>query len=372
MRKKKLLFIIENLRPGGAQKALVTLLSHLDCQKYRVTLCVLNSEGVYWDQIPPHVKVVVLFRMDSPFLHRTFRRYSKYGSTLLMSFQIKRKIGLSYDAIVSFLEGRSLLFHGLVRKRARKNITWVHCDLPQFHWTQTSFFDAADEMNCYAHMDRIVFVSEHAMNSFSAAFDIDVPRSCIYNLIDVKPIRPTEEPVSTQKRSITITAIGSLTPVKAFDRVVRVARMFKDVGYDCCFQIVGMGADELSLKQLCDELDVRDRVVFPGFLDNPTPTLQNSDMLVSTSLSEGLPLVICEAMCLGIPVVATRTAGAEELLGANEYGLIAEQNDRSIFEALKLLIDDPALRRHYAAKASDRADLFERDKVLSQIGMLFE
>lgn len=62
------------------------------------------------------------------------------------------------------------------------------------------------------------------------------------------------------------------------------------------------------------------------------------------SLSEGFPLVICEALCLGLPVVATKNAGSEEILGKGKYGLLTEQDEFLLYKALKAVIENVALR----------------------------
>ena len=94
--------------------------------------------------------------------------------------------------------------------------------------------------------------------------------------------------------------------------------------------------------------------------------LKESDIFISTSVSEGFSLVICEALVLGIPIVATNTAGALELLEGGEYGVITEQNDLSIYVALKKYITDETLRTEYHKKSLLRANIFEVQSVMSR------
>ena len=94
--------------------------------------------------------------------------------------------------------------------------------------------------------------------------------------------------------------------------------------------------------------------------------LKESDIFISTSISEGFSLVICEALVLGIPIVATNTAGALELLEGGEYGVITEQNDLSIYVALKKYITDETLRTEYHKKSLLRANIFEVQSVMSR------
>lgn len=112
-------------------------------------------------------------------------------------------------------------------------------------------------------------------------------------------------------------------------------------------------------------------VHFLGFQEIHTPILKESDIFISTSISEGFSLVICEALVLGIPIVATNTAGALELLEGGEYGVITEQNDLSIYVALKKYITDETLRTEYHKKSLLRANIFEVQSVMSRFMKLF-
>ena len=365
--KQKILFIIESLGNGGAEKALLALLKRFDYSLYNVSLCVLYAEGVYWEEVPPQVKMIILYEKKNSLYRKSFRYYMKYGSTLLLKLRIKRKIDKHYDTIISFLEGRSLLFHYLIKERASKNITWVHCDLPSYHWTTRDLYSVKHEMRYYANMDKIVFVTTQAMENFTSTFHVDTPKECIYNVIDRTKVRQLAESSSSPRTYLTVTAIGSLFKVKAFDRLIRVAKMCKDANYSLRFQIIGTGMEELALSNLCNEIGVQDIVSFIGFRENPYPYLKNSDIFISTSISEGFSLVIGEAMSLGIPVISTRTAGAIELLEDGKFGMLTEHDDISIFEAIKKLIDDEELRRYYQNMSNIRAEKLDAGDVMNRV-----
>ena len=105
-------------------------------------------------------------------------------------------------------------------------------------------------------------------------YRIDVPKTVIYNIIDGDSIRRQADAAVVPHDGFTITAVGSLSEVKSHDRLVRVARMFKDAGYRLRFQIVGAGALEEPLKRLRDELGLQDSVRFLGFRKPPYPFMK--------------------------------------------------------------------------------------------------
>lgn len=374
--KKKILFIIEGLWGGGAEKALVELLSNFDYTQYDVTLCVVYYGGVYVNQLPKEVKTIFLYDKPQGYFHdslkrKSFRYFKNSKDTRLMRWWLNWKLrNRKFDTIVSFLEGTSLLYHSFICGRAKKNIAWVHCDLLHYHWTDWLFQDV--EQQCYAMMDDIVFVSQNAMQAFEQLYQVPVRKHCIYNVIDTPKIKQLSVTKEVEHRGFTIIAIGSLIKVKGFERLLQVARMFCDNGYDLRFQILGVGEDEQKLRELSHSLGVEHCVEFLGFQKPPYPYLAKADVLVSTSLSEGLPFVICEAFSLGIPVVATRTAGAVELLDGGKYGVLTEHTPESIYSGLKGLVDDEQLLHFYKQKAGERAKIFDVESTLNTVYNLLD
>lgn len=364
--KKRLLFIINTLCGGGAEKALIEFLRRIDYARYDVSLCLVFRQGCYLNDVPPEVRLFSLYRRERCFAHRkALKLYRKYGMRTLLRLRARRKIRAHYDAIISFIEGDALLFHDLVRDRAARNITWLHCDLRLFHWTLKTFRSNRDEQQAYSRMDTIVFCSHITQQSFEQMYRVDVDKEVIFNIIDRDAIRRQAEqgpPVPHDR--LTVTSVGSLSEVKCHDRLIRVARMFKDAGYRLRFQIVGEGALEMPLKQLRDELGLQDCVDFTGFRRPPYPEMKASDIFVSTSRTEAASLVICEALTLGIPIAATRTSASEEFLGDNRYGIVTGHSDEEIFEGLRRLVDDEALRAHYRAQGSERAELFSAERTM--------
>ena len=207
-------------------------------------------------------------------------------------------------------------------------------------------------------MDTIVFCSHITQESFERMYRIDVPKTVIYNIIDGDSIRRQADAAVVPHDGFTITAVGSLSEVKSHDRLVRVARMFKDAGYRLRFQIVGAGALEEPLKRLRDELGLQDSVRFLGFRKPPYPK------------SEAASLVICEAMTLGVPIVATRTSASEEFLADDRYGIVTGHSDVEIFEGLRRMVDDETLRAHYREQGFKRTGLFSAEQTMRQFEAL--
>ena len=117
---------------------------------------------------------------------------------------------------------------------------------------------------------------------------------------------------------------------------------------------------------------MKDTVFLLGFQKNPYPYLKASDIFVSVSFLEGLPLVVCEALCLGKPILATNVSGTAELLDYSKYGMLVDSDDDSIYNGLKEMIGNESLRTSYAQKAESgtTTDIFDIQKNVNQINDL--
>lgn len=365
---KDVLFIMTDLEGGGAEKALVSLLKEFDYSRYRVTLCLMFHRGVYLNDIPTQVRLVYLFEKEDSYWNRkAVRRYFKHHSPIIYSLLFHLKLKRKYDAIISFMEGRPAMLHSHIMKRGKKNISWVHCDLLNYHFSHTCYDDQEKERHCYESMDELVFVSHMAMSAFNTLYNIQTSQRYLYNIVDKNGIAELSNSFIVEKERFTITLIGNLYRVKGFDRLVHVAKLLKTNGYILSFQIIGEGDERQSLEKLIAENDLSEDVKLLGFQPNPYPYLKRSDILLSTSRSEGLSYAICEALVLGIPVVATRTAGATELLDDGKYGVLVEQNIESIFEGVKKLIDDLDCYEDCKRRSVLRSRIFDNKQIMAKV-----
>lgn len=373
--------MINSLAGGGAEKALIELLRNFDYEKYDVELCVVFNIGVYLNDVPPQVKMFYLYSSEGHGAHHhALRLYRKYGLEFLFRWCVRSHIKGNYDAIVSFLEGDSLLLHSMITDRSKRNITWLHCNLSDFHWTRKLFPNDGLEKKAYSKMDAVVACSQCALDSFRGLYHLPFPGCVIPNIIDAGEIRKMAEsktPVGSEStlsrdRLFTVSSVGSLSDVKCYDRLIRAAARLRNEGYDLCFRVAGDGKLRNELEALRDSFNLGDSFQFLGFVKPPYHVIKNSDLFVSTSRSEAAPLVFCEAMAVGVPVVATRNEGSAEILGDSDFGLLVEQDDESIYQGIKRMIDDAALRERYIAEGERRLKMFSKETTLAKLTSLFE
>jgi glycosyltransferase involved in cell wall biosynthesis len=368
----KLLFIYGPLGGGGAERVLLDLLNNLDYTKYDVDLCLIINQGILLPEIPKEVNMLSLWENYTRYYKVAYRMSIWFRSNYLFKRVLKQKITKSYDVEISFLEGVPLKLHALMDTAAKK-ITWVHCDLFNFPYESKNFANK-EELNAYNKMDVVVNVSKDTKVAFEKRFPkCTTKKVVVYNPLDlIKVEHLSNDFLIETKSKFTIVSVGRLTEQKRFDRLIRVAARFKKENYDLTIKIIGDGELNEDLKNLSIKLETDDMVEFVGFVNNPFPFIKNADLMVLPSAFEGFGLVVVEAMALGIPVIATRTAGPTEILEENKYGLLSEHDDESIYQAIKKLIKDDALREYYRKLGLERSKDFNVNKTMRAFDNLLE
>ncbi len=372
MMKTKLLFIYGPLGGGGAERVLIDFLSNLDQEKYDIDLCLMTEEGILLPEVPTHINIIPLWPTYTNYYKLAFR-LSKWGMTdYLFKRVLAKKLSSKYDVEISFLEGMPVKLHALMDSTAEK-ITWIHCDLYNFHYTDHQF-KKGEELRAYSKMDRIVCVSKDALVAFNKRFPTcNTPKEVIYNPVDIAKIhRLSISFMPTETDKFNIVTVGRLTMPKKIDRILRLAARLENEGIFCHFRIVGDGELKTELQELVKELQIEDCIEFVGFVKNPYPYIKHADLMVVSSGFEGFGLVVCEAMCLGTAVVSTKTAGPVEIIDDDQYGLLCEHDDEAIYQAVKKMIQDNSLRKHYQEMGNKRAVDFDVANALTCFSQMLE
>lgn len=363
---KSVLFIIHSLSSGGAEKVLIDILDEFDYSNYSVKLLIIKREGRYIERVNPNVKILFLHSntLMTRFLNRVMSNIKMYE--VFTTFKLRKNVKDKFDTIISFSHGDSLKYHNKILCKSSKNITWVHCDM--WNRAQNQKINVDQEKIYYNNMDKIIFVSNDAQKQFNNlyCFNIITSQQVIYNLIPVEKILRLADSEEILKNKFTICTVGRLYEEKAYDRLIRVSAMLKNAGYDFEVWIVAEGVLYEKLLQLTKYLKVSDRVIFFGFKNNPYPYIKNSDVFISTSKTEAMPLVVCEALCLGKPIVSTKTTGPIELLSGS-FGVLTDHDDVSICNALISLIKSKELVAYYSARARERSKIFNKSLVMDSI-----
>jgi glycosyltransferase involved in cell wall biosynthesis len=203
---------------------------------------------------------------------------------------------------------------------------------------------------CLRHYEQVYCVSP---DLFEESRKSGVPshrRILLENGIDVTAYRRARE-VGEAKAALGIPptrflvgAVGRLSPEKGFCNLIRAVHQLAQAGLDVGLLLVGDGSDREALASLVRDLGLNDRVRLAGFQSDTRPSFEAMDVFALSSLREGLPNVVLEAMAYSIPVVATRVNGVPRLVCDGQNGLLVDPGlATALAAALQRLSAEPEL-----------------------------
>lgn len=176
------------------------------------------------------------------------------------------------------------------------------------------------------------------------------------NGVDLPPAHQLWQPF-TGSGPIRIGCVANLRPVKNIDGLMRAARLILDQHPDVIFEVAGDGEERARLEQLHAELQLGDSFRLRGSLKDIPAFLNQVDIAVLPSHSEGMSNALLEAMAAGRAVVATDVGANARLIRDGQEGCIVPPgDDHALAEGIRNLLTNPILAREYAGAARQRAE----------------
>ena len=375
--RKKVLFVIESLSGGGAEKVLTVLLKHIDKTRFDVTLCTVVETGVYMDEVKKYVSCTSILGNPNrkTFLGKAWYRF-KYKCVynwLPLKWVYRLFIPQGNDVEVAFVEGFATKLMAASSNKQAKKLAWVHIDLAKYHWIKSVYKDVHEEQASYQKYDQVIGVSKQVTNSVQHLYHLKDVITC-YNPIESDVIlKWAGENLSlpSKKESLRLVSVGRLVPQKAFDRLLRVVNRLYKEGFSLELWLLGDGEQRPLLEQYIRDKNLEAIVTLWGFQTNPYPYLQHSDLFVCSSVSEGYSTAVTEALIIGLPVVTTACSGMDELLDNETYGIITENDEGALYEGVKKCFTQSDLLNAYKEQAIQYKDRVTLKQQMSHIEELF-
>jgi glycosyltransferase involved in cell wall biosynthesis len=185
----------------------------------------------------------------------------------------------------------------------------------------------------YPKADGIVAVSRGAAEDFAQYTGIPIERvKVIYNPV-IKPSlheqkkEAVEHPFFRDRSIPVVVSVGRLSEPKNFPLLIQAFALLRN-RIQVRLAILGEGEMRPTLERLVDSLGIRDDVSLPGFVHSPYPYMSKASVYVTSSMWEGLPVALIEAMACGAPVVSTDCpSGPAEILDGGRYGHLVPVGD---------------------------------------------
>ena len=375
--RKKVLFVIESLSGGGAEKVLTVLLKHIDKTRFDVTLCTVVETGVYMDEVKKYVSCTSILGNPNrkTFLGKAWYRF-KYKCVynwLPLIWVYRLFVPHGNDVEVAFVEGFATKLMAASSNKQAKKLAWVHTDLINNHWIESIYQNITEERLYYQKYDQIIGVSKQVTNSVQHLYHLKNVITC-YNPIESDVIlKWAEENISLppKKESLRLVSVGRFVPQKAFDRLLCVVNRLYKEGFSLELWLLGDGEQRPLLEQYIRDENLEGIVTLWGFQTNPYPYLQHSDLFVCSSVSEGYSTAVTEALIIGLPVVTTACSGMDELLDNGTYGTVTENDEGALYEGVKRCFTQSDLLNTYKEQAIHYKDRVTLKQQMSHIEELF-
>ena len=234
-------------------------------------------------------------------------------------------------------------------------------------------------------VDRVIAVS-HAVAESLHAFD-PAKVAVIHNGIDLSRFTRQsgaqewlQSAIKSDVRNTFIVGmVGHLAPIKGQEEFIRAAAIVGSRRTNVAFVVAGedksrTGEYRRHLERLIEDLGLNGRVHLLGWVDDVPLVLSELDLLVSPSRSEPFGLSIVEGMACGVPVIATRSEGAREILEDGVTGkLLSTGNPEVLADAIMWLLDDEEKRRSFVAQALDVVrNRFALETMVSKTELVYE
>lgn len=355
--KKRVLFLIDSLTCGGAEKSLISLLPLLDYSQIDVDLLMFKRGGVFEKYVPQQVRVISHRLYGSGFVDQLSQRLHQMCFSWNLRFGKKRHgaethwramhqavmpLERQYDVAIAYQQGMPTFFLA-TKVNAVKKVAWINADV------LAAGYDMDYCKQFYDKMDAVVAVSQKLFDLLSVrASWMQDKLHCVYDIINPEVVRTLAQEQVTDMNpvgdALSIVTVGRLTKPKNHLLALDAAHILKDNGLDFKWYFVGEGEMRTALEQRITDLGLAENVILLGLKENPYPYMAKADVYVQTSAFEGFGMTIAEAKMLHRPVVSTNFDVIHDQIVDHQNGLIADMTPQNVAEKILELIADEELR----------------------------
>ena len=348
-KQKTLLFMINSLSDGGAERVVATLTSDL-ARRWRVVILSIKENYISYP-IDPDVRVLLL---PKALFIPEFRRIIPSVELRLLVFLakfLKKKLGVY--ATISFLCDMNHL------NASSKGVGKVICCERNNPFKDAAIFRAIDQIKTnYEHADHVVFQTEDVRNLFSDK--VKEHSSILRNPIDVA----CERKSVVKKR---IVNVGRLVPQKNQAMLIRAFKRFHDLRPEYTLSIYGRGYLKDDLKKLVENLNLKKVVVLEGQSSQIHRDIADAEFFVLSSDYEGYSNALLEAMTMGLPCISTDCEGSTDAITNGVDGVIVPRGDEdALFKAMLTFAEHEDFREQLGKQAKKTEERFQCKRVVQE------
>jgi glycosyltransferase involved in cell wall biosynthesis len=357
-----------SLNIGGIERMRVNLIPALQDLGYKISLMLHRAEGPLLPQVPKDVEIISLdVHKAIMALPRAVRAIKQRQPDILLTSPIRNGL--------TMLAARRL---GLLKGVKTKIITGIHnamseeAKLPK-NW-RDRFLPTVSHM-LLPHADQVLAVAGGVADDLAECARIDRGKiTVVYNPVitpsfDSRMSEPVDHPWFNKKDVPLIVGMGRLVRQKDYPTLMRAFAIVRSQR-PCRLAFIGDGPDRTKLQEMAEQLGVAEDVSFVGYQPNPFGFLSRASLFVLSSIHEGCPNALIEAIGCGTPVVSTDClSGPDEVLVDGEYGPLVPVGDHvAMAEAMAATLDAPLPPERLRGRAAD----FKAAKIAKDYSDVFQ
>ena len=368
--RRKVCFVLPSLAGGGAERVAVQLLNALDGSHWDRSMYLFRREGPYLSELASDIRLSAGQSSSRLGRWRELRRFiADTKPDLVMSF-------LSYTTVLSAARAGSASTRVVFAQGTPVSAFLQDADYGWQRPLRRRLFTAVTRLG-YAAADLVIATSRGVAQDLTAAFGVDPARlRVIPNPIDIESVRALAheaiEPAhAAQWTGPAIVAAGRLADVKNYPLLIEALALVR-ARVPARLFVLGQGDQEPALRQLAANRGVGDAITWCGFQGNPWKYMARADVFALTSRYEGFGNVLVEAMACGVPAIATRSAGTDDIINDGVDGvLVAHHTPDAVAAALTRVLLDRPLRDRMAASARESSERFARPVIARAYDRIF-
>lgn len=385
--KRKILFVMSSMNIGGAERALLGLLSAIDYEKYSVDLFLHRHCGDLLSHIDKRVNLLpqqndfniyarplkrlvqngqyaaLAGRIRAKFLAKQFNKKNSFGSTSAVELEYSHKYTvkrlpminpeITYDLAVSFITPHYIVAQ---KVNAKKKIAWIHTDYTQLK------IDIESELKMWGAYDNIISISDTVTKGFLSKFpqledkialiEHVIPEDFIKSQTESIEMYVAEDLMSCDDAVIKLLSIGRFCYAKNFDNVPEICKIMRDMGANVKWYLVGFGPEEALIRSKIKEFDMDEYVIVLGKKANPYPYLTRCDYYIQPSRFEGKAVTVCESLLLQKQTVVADYDTAPSQIKNGVDGMILPQETKAFAKGLVEFINNKELQKSISGEMS--------------------
>ena len=337
-------FVVNNFNVGGLEKVVIDLVNHIDRDRFDISVVCVDGRGTLFDRLELEDGACLVVD-KSRSRHTPVGTFDPGVLWRMRSFFVRRDV-----SVVHAHNMGPLVFGGISARLGPRRPTVVYTEHNQIYSASAA---TRRKFIFYIRLaDHVVAVSHDLKRTLTRKVRPPVPVRVVHNGIDGSKFALADgadvrAELGVGADEILIGAGVVLSKQKGLPFLLEAAREVVTKEPRARFVLAGEGPLRAELEQTASDLGLGDRFRFLGYRSDMPRVISALDVYVLSSLWEGLPLALLEALAMGKPVVATRVGGNPEVVDNGVNGFIVPPRDASaLAQALLKTCRDDAFRRN--------------------------